>query len=774
MDKLSGGDSETRKYLATDELSGKYLMVAQGINKALTILDHIDSPVYVVDFHNYDLIYFNQSAAKLFGLLSGDHGKKCWQILGKRNDGPCPDCAKPALLPAETAYGYAERERLNPVPNTWFLERNSVIRWIDGSPAYICVAMDINQRKEFEKTQAVQEIELRDAVLAAESASKMKSDFLANMSHEIRTPMNGIIGLYELAAGETDTAKIREYLEKIRFSAEGLLQIINDILDLSKIEAGKFELEKIPFTVHDVFALCESISRPKADDKGLILYFYAEPFIGKSLIGDPTKLRQAVLNLLSNAVKFTAKGLVKVKALSLEAEPGKAKVWFEVKDTGIGMTKEQIDRIFDPFTQADSGITRKYGGTGLGLSITKSIVEMMGGALHVESSPGKGSAFSFTLEFDTIDISAETETADACASVCHLRPLFSGEILVCEDNPINRDVIHDHLVKLGLGVTMAENGKLGVELAQKRIAEGRAYDVILMDINMPVMGGLEAAATLREIGSTSPVIAMTANIMANDLELYSKFGMHSHLGKPFHARELWSELLKYLRLERLVEDPGESAPSACTGSPVPKRGSDHGSVIDEKLGVKQANGDARLYERLLASFVRENSNVTERLRDAIVAADNESAYRIAHTLKSVAALIGALGLADAARTVEKRLSDNVGDCDDSLLDDLDIALSVVLQILASRSPEGGVSNAGENSPPGELDHKRAMAIIERLRALLEARNAGYKTLLPEAEEQLRPLGEKWTALSAQMDDYDFAAAVQTLDDMRDVLEGGKP
>ncbi|MDR0324069.1 MAG: hypothetical protein LBI12_06460, partial [Treponema sp.] len=236
---------------------------------------------------------------------------------------------------------------------------------------------------------------------AAEISSIAKTTFLANMSHEIRTPMNSILGFSELAQDDKISHKTRDYLNKIQTNAEWLLQIINDILDISKIESGKMELEQIPFDIHELFANCRTLIMPRAVEKGIILYFYAEPSIGKRPLGDPTKLRQIFINLLSNAIKFTHTGMVKLLADIKNTSNNTATIYFEVKDSGIGMTSEQINRIFDPFMQAESGTTRKFGGTGLGLPITKSMIELMGGELSVESTPGIGTKFSFTLTFST-------------------------------------------------------------------------------------------------------------------------------------------------------------------------------------------------------------------------------------------------------------------------------------------------------------------------------------------------------------------------------------
>jgi len=383
-----------------------------------------------------------------------------------------------------------------------------------------------------------------------EEISRMKSVFLAGMSHEIRTPVHGIIGFAELALDDDIKPNTKNYLSKIKMSAESLLIIINDILEASKIEAGKIELERIPFNLNDIIKVCHLITFPKAREKGLSLFCYAEPS-AKLLAGDPTRLRQVLLNLLSNAVKFTNTGVVKLLAAVTDTSPNSVTIYFEVKDTGIGMTEEQISRIFQPFMQADNSSMLKYGETGLGLLITKNIIELMGSELLVESACGSGSKFSFEVEFETLDsgltqVPANQNKADE-------KPVFEGEVLVCEDNMLNQNVILDHLSRVGLKTIIARNGRVGAEKVEERIKNNKKqFDLIFMDINMPEMDGLEAAKRMTEAGCKAPIVALTANAMPEAKEHYIKAGMCDCLSKPFTAYELWSCLLKYLTPIKMI------------------------------------------------------------------------------------------------------------------------------------------------------------------------------------------------------------------------------
>ena len=382
----------------------------------------------------------------------------------------------------------------------------------------------------------------------AEENSKYKSEFLANMSHEIRTPMNSIVGFSELALDDDISPKTNRYLKSILENAEWLLQIINDILDISKIESGKMALEKVPFDIRDLLNACQSIVLPRAIDKGLRLTFYAEPPSGKILLGDPTRLQQVIINLLSNSIKFTKSGVVRFQSSVVESDDSSVTIYFEVKDSGIGMTEEQMNEVLEPFTQAESETTRKYGGTGLGLSITKNILNMMDSELKVESTPRVGSKFSFTVMFSTID-SDENEPAETQFILSKInKPTFEGEILLCEDNVMNRQVICEHLARVGLKTFVAVNGRIGVDFVKSRAESGRKqFDLILMDMHMPEMDGVEATSIINGMNLDIPIVAITANIMSSDKDLYEEIGMKGFVGKPFTSQELWQCLMKFFK-----------------------------------------------------------------------------------------------------------------------------------------------------------------------------------------------------------------------------------
>ena len=497
--------------------------------------------------------------------------------------------------------------------------------------------------------------QLRDI---AETVSMTKSTFLANMSHEIRTPMNSIVGFSELALDGECSPRTRDYLDKIRTNAQWLLQIINDILDISKVESGRMELENIPFGIHELFSSCRTLIMPAAIEKGITLYFYAEPSMGKKPLGDPSRLRQVFVNLLSNAVKFTNNGMVKLHAALTDMSSNTITMHFEVKDSGIGMTKEQIAKIFDPFIQADKGIARKYGGTGLGLSISKNIIEKMGGTLSVESTPGIGSKFSFDLVFDAIDANDEDMFTDKIVINELEKPFFEGEVLLCEDNVMNQQVISEHLVRVGLQPVIAVNGKTGVDLVKSRIDSGaKQFSLIFMDIHMPVMDGLEASSKILKLNTGVPIIAMTANIMSNDREIYRQNGMYDCVGKPFSSQELWRCLMKYL-------------------TPVSKSSNERNLKLET---------DAEYQKSLQVFFIKNHRDKYEEITKALEEDDPELAYRLAHTLKVNAGQLGRTILQGAASDVEKMLKNGENLVTEEMLNILKTELDMVINEFTSKN-----------------------------------------------------------------------------------------
>ncbi len=605
-----------------------------------------------------------------------------------------------------------------------------------------------------------QEKALRQAVIKAQEASRMKSTFLATMSHEIRTPMNGIVGYSELAMDHVGTdTETRNYLLKIKDSAQGLLGIINDILDISKIETGRLELECIAFSLDDVLRICQTISNPKAMEKGIELRFPAD-ILEHPIKGDPTKLRQAVLNLVANAIKFTHEGSVTVAVTTVAETDTETTLRFSVADTGIGMNEEQVRHIFVPFSQADSGITRKYGGTGLGLAITKSIVDSMGGTLEVTSTPNKGSDFHFTITFPN----ASPEELPEMEQKCQVRrPLFRGEVLVAEDNAINQDVIQEHLSRVGLKTVIAETGAVALERVRERELIGKPFDLILMDIHMPVMDGVAATGQIRHLDVTTPIVALTANVMTTDQEKYKEAGMSSCLGKPFTARELWDCLLQYLTPIGEADDP--SLVEVVEADLEPAAALAPATAINRALGMQRSSGNQELYQKILRNFVRNNRTFMDSFRSALAVNDITLAFRLVHTLKGVANLIGAERLGCEALALEDALRDGRDRHTPEQMESLRTELHRVFDEIGPVPDDTVVMRR----PTRLLDRRHAVVVLEKLEPLLAKGDVESLELLPEVREVLEPLGQDYDDLLNKIEDYEFEAAAAKVAELRRML-----
>ena len=417
-----------------------------------------------------------------------------------------------------------------------------------GEPYVLSYLRDMRMQKRNEAA-------LRQAKEQAEIAAQAKSDFLARMSHEIRTPMNGVLGLTHLALGKSPPTEQKEYLLKIQSSAKILLGVINDILDFSKIESGKLSLEIIPFSFHATLRTVVDLFSSQAQQKGLSFVVEEDKNIPENLKGDSLRLSQVLLNLCGNALKFTEKGGVTLRIQRVEEHAEAVRLRFDVIDTGVGMTDEQISRLFQPFSQADTSTTRKYGGTGLGLIISKLLVEMMGGEILVESIPGQGSTFTFSVllgmedpeteDLDTLLSLAEEKSALLPVSIEDTTTLQGVRILLTEDNEINQEIAKALLEDLGIIVTIANNGAEAVDAVATQ-----TFDGILMDIQMPVMDGLSAAKAIREKGYTMPIIAMTAHAMQEDRDKSMVAGMNDHINKPVDVEELRKKLFQWVAKEK--------------------------------------------------------------------------------------------------------------------------------------------------------------------------------------------------------------------------------
>jgi len=723
---------DRRRQVQRLEVLAKEYTVAHDQESTLlnTVLDAIPDVLFVKDLESRH-IHVNKSFKELFGLeCQSSIGIAETQWLGVSEDKLAEwrqwdlkvmtDRKSFKIMESVTDADGAQRQ-LNTIKIP--LIQNDEVFGLLG------LSRDVTQDRELEE-------QLRSASLA-------KSVFIANMSHEIRTPMNSIVGFSELALeGETDP-KTRTYLQRIIENSQWLLQIINDILDISKIEADKMELELLPFDPSELFVQCQTNVAPKAIEKGLELVFYIEPFSdSKFLVGDPVRLRQVLINIVSNAIKFTDKGIVKITATVTKETESQKTIYFEVKDTGIGMTPEQIGHIFEPFSQADGSITRKYGGTGLGLTIVKNLLTLMGGDLHIESTPGVGSVFSFTIDFDAVEATLTMPERHTLLDVSE-KPYFSGEVLVCEDNDMNQMVIREHLSRVGLACTIAENGAIGVEMVRQRAENGEPpFDLILMDIHMPVMDGLEAAEKIVALelkhDISTPVVAMTANVMINDREIYRQRGMEHCIGKPFTSQELWEGLLKYLK---------------------PK-----GWINRDEIAYNEADTgvQSQFHDKFINLFVKDNQNRFTQIVDSLKQGDVKQAHRLAHNLKSSAALINRTRLQEIAAEVEHFLSDGIDRTTDIQMLKLRTELKHVLDELEPLIVSEGTRLRPTKDPTADMrDIEKLRRLAERLETLLKSKSAESLTLLDDV--YALPDTEK---LVEQIESFDFRPALATLSELK--------
>jgi PAS domain S-box-containing protein len=798
----------------------------------------------------------------------------------------------------------------------WIRAIGIVERDDNGKPRFMYgVSQDVTEIKQAEQAM------LR-ARQIAEDATKAKSDFLANMSHEIRTPMNAVLGMTHLALKTQLTPKQKDYLDKIHFSATSLLGIINDILDFSKIEAGKLAMESIPFNLDTVLENLATLVTVKAQEKeGLEVLFSTAPNVPRALVGDPLRLGQVLINLANNSVKFTDHGEIVVSAELVGRDEKTAEVRFAIRDTGIGMTADQKARLFSSFSQADSSITRKYGGTGLGLTISKRLVEMMGGTIGVDSTPGVGSTFFFTAVFglsaeqaaphlpppdlrglkvlvvddnpssreilqgmlesfsftvtqaasgqeglDEIDRSigdrpyelvvmdwkmpgmdgieaarrikkdARLKPAPAIILVTAygreeimmqaeaaglngflikpvspstmfdtimqalskdmpearplerkdkgqelLKSLAGARVLLVEDNDLNQQVATELLADAGIAVTVANNGREGVDAVL-----AAPYDAVLMDVQMPVMDGYTATGVIRrdERFKDLPIIAMTANAMAGDMEKSAAAGMCDHVTKPIDPDKLFATLARWIKLGRepvregvAKETPtapaapqtpataasavaaGAGATSTTPGAP-PFPASLDG--FDLKEGLQRLRGNQVLYRKLLASFATRYATAAGDIRQALDAGDFTAANGLVHDVKGLAGNLSALQLQAAAAELE-RLVKYVGEKGPPDPAELKVAfasletrLDQALQAAGSLVPREGVPVASPAGEPSGMPREVAGEAAARLREAAELGDvSGLAAIAEEMISRWKGFAPYRDRIVRLADDFDF-------------------
>lgn len=608
------GEDITRWKVADEQRRTANRRLAEQNRLFRQVIDTAPHLIYLKDrLGNYLLA--NQAVADLYGMTPQ-------QIVG----------AQPEKLPNMPADGRRYRQQDEQLLRTgqeivleesftkpdgeilWFYSIKRPFVLADGSMQVLGIDTNITELK---RTQ----LDLHAAKEAAEQNAQAKQDFLANMSHEIRTPLNGIVGIAGLLAKTPLDDKQSQFLRHIRYSADHLLVVINDVLAMAELGAGKIRPERIAFDVRDVVAASRELLLPRAQEKGVALKLDLPPAsVPTTVLGDPHRLRQVLLNLISNAIKFTARGQVLVSCQALNMTPEQATLQFQVADTGTGIPAHQLQQMFEPFMQASSSTAREYGGSGLGLSISRGLVELMGGTLSAESSLHVGSTFSFILTLNCVDSAAAQHTP---APPPNYRRLGARRVLLAEDNAINQFLVEVLLGGWGWTVDTAGTGPEALLLFNQH-----RYDVVLMDIQMPGMDGVEATRRLHQhpdpARAATPVLALTAHALRDEAERFRQAGFSGYVSKPFQEEELFQAIA-----EALGQRPAVAAPPA---NPDPEAAT---TALYSLSGIRRlAHGNEEFVRRLAQLFIQTTPPAVRELEQHLAAANYEQLGAAAHQLKS--------------------------------------------------------------------------------------------------------------------------------------------
>ncbi|TRZ98545.1 MAG: PAS domain S-box protein, partial [Rhodocyclaceae bacterium] len=543
----------------------------------------------------------------------------------------------------------------------------SLARWqIDEYHFFTGVIRDITARKKVEQELEDQKANLEDlvetrtneltqALEVAKVADQTKDAFLANMSHELRTPLSAVIGIANLAQGISTEPRLRDYLDKITRSGKHLNRIINELLDLSKIAAGRMEFEIISFSLRKVIAHVESVMGHRAAEKGLAIVTVIDDAVPDVLLGDPTRVTQIFLNLIGNAIKFTQAGQVVVRVCLQASEASRISLDIEFEDTGIGMRPEDLQQLFKPFSQADATVSRKFGGTGLGLTISRRLAEMMDGDITVTSVEGSGTTFKLRIWLGLGDAAGLQASEPAVGQALPSR-YQDVRILVADDQSLNREIVEALLAEVGIVPRMVENGQQVLDILTESGPDG--FDLVLMDIQMPIMDGLTATRALRSRPGfdSLPIIAMTAHTMAHERETNSAAGMNDHIGKPFDNAVFYRTLAQWI--------PKSKQSTTVTTEVLPAKSealSEAGNELSSLRGVDVAAALARFcgkevsYRRWLTEFAGTAGAAHGQLRNELAAGQMDKAGKLAHAFKGRVGMLGMTGLHGMASALEVAL-----------------------------------------------------------------------------------------------------------------------
>nr|WP_320012241.1 ATP-binding protein [uncultured Desulfobulbus sp.] len=619
-----------------------------------------------------------------------------------------------------------------------------------------------NYRLHLEDLVTIRTKELEEAKQVAETANHAKSTFLANMSHEIRTPLNAIIGFAHLIGNQVHTPEQQSKVGKIIDSGKHLLEIINDILDLSKIEAKSMQLEERTFLVSTTLDQTSSMMRERVVEKGLDLLIEHDPRFAKLPVkGDELRLRQILVNYLGNAVKFTERGSITIRTQLAELNDENALLRFEVEDTGIGIAEGQQDKLFNAFEQAEASTVRKYGGTGLGLAISKRLAEMMGGETGIISTLGQGSTFWFTARLPLGEATELQSETNMPSSLVGLRQ--GARVLLVEDNEINQEVATEILERFGLSVEIADNG----ERACHKVTNNE-YDLILMDMQMPVLDGVAATRRIRTMPGKGdiPIVAMTANAFEDDRKHCEDAGMNGFVAKPVEPDQLRLTLARWLADTSCPYPKPASEETAVTPVEVEKSASST-EHIDQETGIK-FTGSQSTFQHMLGKFIEQQADLPERIGRAIQSEDFETAQRNAHSLKGVAAMLGMKELRELALSLEQLLRHHTEQKEIEIATGLHL-LTTELGVVLKEANEISQSYSQEND---SIDLPHLQSLVLKLHQQLTNKN-------PEAADTwqtIEPIFCKvleacdYDLLKEQLEQGIYTEALITLEEIQEEYE----
>ena len=719
------------------------------------LLDVIPFGAYAVDVESYEVVYANKLMREN---MYSPQGTYCWEkVFGQQQI--CSWCSINKLQQRDAS---KPKEKLiceffDESDDKWLKSYDELMSWPDGRDVKYSILVDITDQKEIQgamikshaklamhskhlkttnKNLQITKLKLQKTVnelekqkIKAETATAFKSRFLANMSHEIRTPMNAVIGMSKLL-GKTDLDDIQKrYLNKIESSSKILLNIINDILDLSKIEAGKLELEKIDFDLDDVIENLKNIIEYKVIEKNLQFNIINNLPEGENIFfGDPFRLGQMLLNLVSNAVKFTEKGKVELKISKADKE----RMIFEITDTGIGLDSAEIDKLFRSFSQADLTTTRKYGGTGLGLTICKEIAHLMDGDVTVESEKNRGSRFIIEVRLPKGDIEniKYIEEENLKNLEIKMKEIKNAHILLVEDNTINQEIITVLLKPYDIYIEIAADGEEGLSLYQNN---PNKYDLILMDTQMPVMDGYELTRIIRESNKYIPIVSLSANAMQSDIEKTISAGMNEHLSKPIELDKLFGVLLKYIKTD---------------SSKVLQNDQVKEQTLDKETALSYLNNNKELYDSILVQFFDKYKECD------LKALDNSQLDMTLHTIKGLSKSIGALKLNNLLKIFEETK-------EKKLIDSMERELKELLKLLETEISQNRTSKTGLP----QINENEKIELLEELKKQIATKRPHNIKPVVEKITSFRLKtedSEKFEKIKSDLDRFDFEAALKSL------------